>query len=178
MGFLASFDGCFLFSSQGTAARSIWDRKNFMNISALFKLRQAALYGFIGLSAVIVDYAVFFVSHNAFHWNTLVATAISVSVATVYAFFLNAYFNFRKTDQLFARFLSYFAVSGIGLLISVLILFIFSERIGFDPNIVKAISIPFIVALQYVLNVLVSFSQTTFERKTTVNNQGQLGRIS
>lgn len=141
-----------------------------MDISALFKFRQAALYVFIGLSAVVVDYGAFFVLHNKFHWNAIAATAISVFMATVYAFFLNAYFNFRKTDRLFMRFLSYFAVSGTGLLISMLILFFFSHRSGFDPNIVKAVSIPFIVGLQYVLNVFVSFSQTLFEKKVSVNS--------
>ncbi len=127
------------------------------------------MYGFIGLSAVIVDYTVFYVLHNTLYWSAIIATAVSVSVATVYAFLLNAYFNFQQTNRLFVRFISYFAVSGIGLLISMLILFFFSEQNGFNSNIVKAASIPFIVALQYVLNVFVSFSQTLFERKTSLN---------
>lgn len=149
--------------------RLVFFLKN-MNLSALFKFRQAALYGFIGLSAVVIDYGVFFVLHNFFDWQFLAATATSVFISTVYAFILNAHFNFRKTDRIFMRFLSYFSVSGIGLLISVATLAFFSGYLGFNPNIIKAISIPFIVALQYVLNVLVSFSHTLFEKKVTVGD--------
>ncbi len=141
-----------------------------MDISALFKFRQAVLYGIIGLSAVVVDYALFFLLHNTFHWEAIAATAVSVFIATVYAFLLNARLNFQKSDQLLLRFLSYFAVSGIGLVTSMACLFLFSYQLGFDSNIVKAISIPFIVVLQYVLNVFISFSQTAFEGKSTAHS--------
>lgn len=138
-----------------------------MNISALFKFRQAALYGFIGLSAVVIDYGIFLFLHNFFDWHFVIATAASVFIGTVYAFTLNAIFNFQKTDRIFIRGLSYFTVSGMGLLISMATLTFFSGHFGFNPNIVKAISIPFIVGAQYALNVLVSFSHTLFERKAT-----------
>lgn len=142
-----------------------------MDFSALFKFRQIMLYGFIGLSAVVVDYGIFFALHNFFGWQFVGATATSVFISTVYAFVLNAYFNFQKTDHLFARSLSYFAVSGVGLFISVVILHIFSGRFGFEPNLVKAVSIPFIVAMQYVLNVMISFSHNLFERRESVSGE-------
>jgi len=142
-----------------------------MDFSALFKLRQVVLYGFIGLSAVVVDYAGFLVLMHQFQWNPTLATGISVFVATVYAFILNAHFNFQKTDYLLWRSLSYFSVSGIGLLISMATLHVLSGRLGFDPTLVKAISIPFIVAVQYVLNVLISFSQTLFHDQLKVSRQ-------
>lgn len=169
MGFLVSGEGYFYLATEALKTSFSGNSKG-MDISALFKFRQAVLYGFIGLSAVVVDYAIFFVLHNTFQWNAIAATAASVSLATIYAFLLNAYLNFQKTDRLLIRFVSYFAVSGTGLLISILILFFFSHRSGFNPNIVKAVSIPFIVGLQYVLNVFVSFSQTFFERKASVNH--------
>lgn len=119
--------------------------------------RQLVLYFFIGLSAAATDYVIFYSLHTFAGLNPVAATMISISCSTVYAFTLNAFINFKTHDNLHVRFLSYSGVSLVGMTLSAIFLFIFSEKLGFDGNIVKVLTLPPIFLVQYVLNRRFSF---------------------
>lgn len=119
--------------------------------------RTLILYFFIGASASLIDVAAFFVFHTFWGIVSTLATTYSVVLATVYAFMLNAHFNFKQTDRLWLRFLSYSFVSGIGLAISALMLWIFNIKMGFDGNLIKILSLPVVFVVQYLLNKKVTF---------------------
>lgn len=114
-------------------------------------------YFAIGSTAALVDLGVFFALYTLVGLASPVATTLSVASATVYAFLLNAYFNFKATDRLWLRFLSYALVSGAGLGVSILLLTVFNVALGFDGNLVKIASLPIIFLLQYWLNKRITF---------------------
>lgn len=119
--------------------------------------RTLILYFFIGISASLIDVVTFFIFHSLFNVISTLATTYSVALATVYAFFLNAHFNFKQTDRFFLRLLSYSFVSGIGLVISAFMLWLFNVRLEFDGNLIKILSLPIVFMVQYVLNKKVTF---------------------
>lgn len=119
--------------------------------------RTLILYFFIGASASLIDVVGFVVFHSVLGIISTLATTYSVSLATVYAFLLNAFFNFKQTDRFFWRFLSYFLVSGVGLAFSALMLWVFNVILGFDGNLIKILSLPLVFVLQYILNKNVTF---------------------
>jgi protoporphyrinogen oxidase/cellulose synthase/poly-beta-1,6-N-acetylglucosamine synthase-like glycosyltransferase/putative flippase GtrA len=117
------------------------------------------LYGGIGISAVVIDLSVFVILYNFFDVPPVIATILSVSIAMVYAFTLNAFYNFRTKDHMQARLLSYALVSGAGMITSALIIDMLARH-GTDPNIAKMLSLPPIVFLQYVINKSLTFRKT------------------
>ncbi len=113
--------------------------------------RNVLLYGIIGISAVVVDFAFFLVFYNVFGITPVVATALSVSIAMVYAFVLNAVYNFKTKDRVQQRFFSYALVSIAGMGASMAVIQGLTW-LQIDANLAKAVSLPPIVILQYLLN--------------------------
>jgi putative flippase GtrA len=86
----------------------------------------------------------------------ILANIIAISVAIVYSFTLNSIFTFKTRDQLLKRFLSFTAVSIIGMVISTLIL-VAATTLGIAPTPAKIVSLPFIFIVQFTLNRLLTF---------------------
>ncbi len=119
--------------------------------------RTLILYFFIGVSASLVDVVGFFLLFNLYGVPAVVATAVSVSLATIYSFVLNAKFNFKVNDRLGMRLAFFSLVSGAGLLLSTLVLYIVHGMYGIDGNIVKIASLPVVFVIQFLLNKHISF---------------------
>lgn len=131
-----------------------------MNLTQLYqKQRNFIIYGLIGVSAMVVDVAFFLFFYDVFMVPPTIATAMSVSVATVYAFTLNAVFNFKTKDLIKQRFFSYAVVSFFGMVASALIIKILVS-LNVDANTAKIISLPPIVILQYVFNKTFAFKSS------------------
>jgi len=124
---------------------------------AMASHRNLILYFFIGGSAAFIDVTFFFALYSLFGVFSPLATLCSILLATVYAFLLNAHFNFKMTDRFWLRFLSYATVSGVGLILSVLMLEVFNVRLGFDGNLIKILSLPMVFVIQYLLNKKITF---------------------
>lgn len=125
-------------------------------------------YFFIGASSAVLDLAIFFVLFNEMEWSSVSATALSVAIATVYAFTLNALFNFKIKDNFLGRLVSYSLVSILGMFISMLLLYFFSDMWGYSGNIVKIASLPIIFLVQYLLNKHVTFKEKEAEESGDV----------
>ena len=119
--------------------------------------RTFILYALIGASGVTLDLVLFLVLHNALGMHEIAANAISVTAGITNNFVLNAFFNFRRSDDLGSRFVRFYAVGILGLLMVALLLLVFSTWLGVDPNIVKVVSLPLVLVLQYTLNARWSF---------------------
>jgi putative flippase GtrA len=131
--------------------------------------RIIILYGIIGVSAVVVDYVFFVLFYNVFEIKPVVATVLSVAISTVYAFTLNKKYNFKTNDFTTSRFVMYALVSLTGMLTSALVIE-FLSRIHIDPNIAKAISLPPIVVMQYILNKQFTFNEKFVSLKENISN--------
>lgn len=119
--------------------------------------RTLILYFVFGCMASATDLLVYLVLFNAAHFPAVVSTVVSISAATVVGFALNAKINYRVTDRLALRFLSYASVSGVGMAISSAMLYVLHDLGDWDGNLVKILSLPIVFVVQYALNSLVSF---------------------
>jgi putative flippase GtrA len=119
--------------------------------------RSFVLYSVIGCSGVLLDLLVFLVLYNVFGMHEQLATAISTTLGIVNNFLLNSFFNFRVRDGMLRRFLRFYAVGIVGIGITAALLGVFSTWLGVDPNIVKVVALPAVVAFQFTTNRKWSF---------------------
>ena len=129
----------------------------------LQKHKKIVLYFIFGGTAAFVDLAVYLALFNYFNVTAVISTLVSISMATIIGFFLNALINFRVNDRLVLRFISYAAVSGVGMVISSVMLYVLHDMQGFDGNVIKVISLPVIFLVQYILNSRISFRKSRDE---------------
>lgn len=126
-------------------------------LASLLSDRNFILYCLIGVSGVALDLIIYFILVNLDIPGTI-ASFVSVSIAIINNFFLNAYFNFKKRDHLLARFASFFTVGSIGTIISVGFIFVLHQIFATDEITAKVISIPFVILMQYYFNKNASFA--------------------
>jgi putative flippase GtrA len=124
----------------------------------LFQIHKKIIIYFVfGSVAALVDLVVYLILYNIFDIEAVISTIISISLATVVGFVLNALINFKVNDKLLLRFASYSATSGIGMAISSLMLYVLHDLEGLDGNIIKIISLPIVFVVQYFINSRISF---------------------
>ncbi|MFI8181271.1 GtrA family protein [Actinacidiphila glaucinigra] len=120
-------------------------------------LRQLIRYALVGGSGVVLDLVAFLLLFNVLGLDEQVANIISTSLGITNNFVLNAIFTFDKRDRLFVRFLRFYAVGLTGIALTYVLFQIFTSGLGIDANIVKAGSLPLVLATQFVLNRKWSF---------------------
>ena len=101
-----------------------------MILNLIKKYIQLIRYFVIGVSAAIIDFAIFFILFNFYDWKAVTSTIVSITAATIWAFSLNAFYNFKIKDNLLLRLAAYSFVSVVGMGISTLLLFIFTDKMG------------------------------------------------
>lgn len=90
--------------------------------------------------------------------NEQFANALSTTLGIASNFALNARFTFERRDRLVVRFLRFYAVGLTGIALTNLLFLAFTDGLGIDANLVKAGSLPLVLALQFVLNRKWSFA--------------------
>jgi putative flippase GtrA len=119
--------------------------------------RELLLYAVIGGSGVLLDYLLFLLLFNHFGMHHQLANALSTTAGITNNFVLNSLFNFRKTDRILVRFLRFYAVGIAGIVLTFLLLAVFSTWLGIDANLVKLASLPVVLLFQYTINKRWSF---------------------
>jgi len=130
--------------------------KNF-----LLQKRQFLLYCVIGFSGVGLDFAIFSLLIKTNAADLRVANAIGYASGTLLSFVLNAKFNFRTTDRILLRMLSFFGVAALGLFVSDCVLRLLVNHWHQDKYLAKMATLVVVVALQYNLNRLLSFRKAS-----------------
>ncbi|MFD3498458.1 GtrA family protein [Streptomyces sp. NPDC058676] len=121
-------------------------------------LRQLLSYTLIGGSGVALDFVVFLLLHNLTGMDEQLANALSTTLGIANNFVLNALFTFERRDRILLRFLRFYAVGLTGIALTNLLFLVFTDGLGIDANLVKAGSLPLVLALQFVLNRKWSFA--------------------
>jgi putative flippase GtrA len=121
-------------------------------------LRQLVRYTLIGGTGVALDLVVFLVLHNLAGMDEQVANVLSTTLGITNNFVLNALFTFERRDRLVVRFLRFYAVGLTGIALTYLLFLVFTDGLGIDADLVKAGSLPLVLALQFVLNRKWSFA--------------------
>ena len=114
-------------------------------------------YLFIGGFAASIDVGIFIFLHELINIKSLISHSVSVPISAIFSFSANAYLNFKKSDLLFYRFVSFSIVIGIGYLLGILIIFFIDNVLQLGGTIGKLVSLPFVVTLQFYLNSKITF---------------------
>lgn len=135
-------------------------KKNKELVLKLFKkYRNFILYSLIGFSGVFIDMITFLILFNLLNIDKNISTTISTSLGITNNFILNAVFNFKVKDKIFIRFITFYGVGMVGLVLTLVIFYIFVDVLKLNANIVKAGSIIIVVIVQYTLNKKLSFKK-------------------
>ena len=118
--------------------------------------RQLILYCIIGGCCIALDFAIFSILAVWVGVDYQLANFAGYSSGTATSFILNARLNFKTSDRIVLRFLSFCAVGGLGLLTSASILWIGVDRLELNKCLAKTVTLPLIFLLQYNLNRLLS----------------------
>ena len=116
-------------------------------------------YAIIGCSGAFLDFIIFTILIKYVCLNYLIANIISIGVGITNNFFLNSFFNFKITDNMLTRFISFFSIGMLGLFISEGLLYMFIEKLGLNNILSKLVSIFIITMIQYALFVA-SYAET------------------
>lgn len=126
--------------------KKLFENKDFRNFF---------FYGVIGGVAAIVDFSVFALCVNGFQINQFVANLVSAHLGMLVSFSLNTFLNFKKSDKLLRRFLSYYIIVAAGMAISSFLIWVGTMIL--PVLVVKAAAIVIVSIVQYLLNRFVTY---------------------
>ena len=118
---------------------------------------QIGRYFLIGGMASAIDVGVFIVLHEFLDFSAIASHSISIPISAIYSFTLNAFLNFKTTDKLLLRFISFSIVVMLGYLLGALVIWFTENFLGLSGTIGKIISLPLVFVFQYFLNAKISF---------------------
>jgi len=127
----------------------------------MFFNKNFVLYSLIGLSAGLLDVVLFYLFYEVLFFQLMASNAFSVTSAALFSFFFNSYFNFKRSDFLFLRLLSFMIVVLVGYWLGLAIIYLGVEYTLLSATQSKVLSLPFVFFSQYFLNSNVSFGKLT-----------------
>jgi len=136
----------------------------------MFFNKNFVLYSLIGLSAGLLDVVLFYLFYEVLFFQLMASNAFSVTSAALFSFFCNSYFNFKKSDSLFLRLLSFMIVVLVGYWLGLAIIYIGVEYTLLSATQSKVLSLPFVFFSQYFLNSKFSFRKLTKDVNQSKNS--------
>jgi len=123
------------------------------------KSKNFIKYCIIGVSGATLDFLLYTFLINVFSIHYLIANVISTVLGITNNFFLNAFFNFKVSDNLIKRFISFFSIGIFGMIISEFLLYLLIDKYSTNEIIAKIITIFVITIIQFSLNKLITFKK-------------------
>lgn len=114
-------------------------------------------YVLIGTIATLLDMGVLYLLSDVIGWDDILSNCISVFLGISLSFVLNSKFNFKKTQRIIIKFIYFFSICFIGLMIGSAIFEILYAEIGLMKFLAKLISVVSAGILQYLFNKNVTF---------------------
>lgn len=122
-------------------------------------LRKLVLYAVCGGSGVALDLLAFSILVLGGLWYQL-ANVVGYALGTCLSFVLNRTITFGVRDAPVRRFLSFVSVAALGYLVSTGLLWAMIDVLHVDPLVSKALSLVAVLAIQFSLNLLITFRRT------------------
>lgn len=123
-------------------------------------LKNIFLYGFFGVCAAVIELGVDKLLYFTAMWPTLV-TIIGAIVGLLFTFTTNTFLNFKKSDKLLKRFISYAGIASIGIAFKALIMFLCYQFYDISNTISEIVMNTVLVfgvaAIQFVFNKLITY---------------------
>jgi len=117
------------------------------------------MYLLIGGVASGIDVCLFVLLYEWMGTSALLAHSISIPVAALYSFTCNLLFNFRTSDRILGRLVSFSIVIALGYVLGALIICLVVTYTGSGGTVGKLASLPAVVFFQFFLNSRISFKQ-------------------
>ena len=114
-------------------------------------------YVLIGIVASSIDVILFWLFFDIFQEDVSFANAISVSFSALFSFTVNSLYNFKKSDKVFLRLLSFIMVITVGYFAGLYLILFLINFVGIEAVVSKLISLPVVFLIQYFLNSSISF---------------------
>ena len=114
-------------------------------------------YTCIGLASALIDVGVFAILFELMGIGIFLSNAVSVGLAVIFSFSLNALYNFKKTNHLIIRFISFLFVAVFGYFAGIFIILLSINFLELNGLISKVVSLPIVFLLQFFLNSKISF---------------------
>lgn len=120
-------------------------------------LVQFGVYASIGVIGALMDLGVFTLLYKYFSVYYLIAFFIGKSIGIINNFFMNSVFNFKKKDNLFKRFISFYTIGLIGMGVGSLLMYVLVDLYKGNALLMNVIVTFFIAVIQFLVNRVVSF---------------------
>lgn len=120
------------------------------------KFRNLILYGIFGGISAGLDFVIYTLL-VMFGTNYVVANIIGVHCGILTSFILNRNFNFRVKDKATTRFLSFYMVGLLGLVLSTSMLYAMVNWMQLSEIYSKLITIFVVAIIQFLINKYVTF---------------------
>ncbi|MCM1222423.1 MAG: GtrA family protein [Lachnospiraceae bacterium] len=127
-------------------------------ISLIKRNRQLILYGLIGSVSSTADFAVYS-ALVMIGLNLLVANAVGVNIGIITSFCLNRRYNFKVTDCVKRRFMTFYSIGLVGLAVSTGLLYLLAGIMMIQEFYAKLLTIIVVAMMQFVLNKTITFKQ-------------------
>ncbi len=125
-------------------------------VSKASNMKHFISYSLIGVVGATLDFVLFLLLLRIGIYYQF-ANFFSTCAGIFNNFFLNSYFNFKKTDKLLLRLASFFSVGLLGLAVTTLLLAFFVGVLDLNAGFVKFFSIGVITVVQFTLNKHITF---------------------
>jgi putative flippase GtrA len=132
-----------------TSGTEVFDR--------VLQFKRVLLYGVIGLSALALEVAIFYMLSERLKTGVLIGNAAGMLAGLVFAFVLNARYNFQITDRGVERFFRYGLVAFGGFILTSTIIFGLTHYTDMTVVVAKFISLPPYFLFQYNAHRLFTF---------------------
>jgi len=116
-------------------------------------------YGIVGVLGLVVDMGLFYLLHERFGISYIFSNVVSSSLAVIHNFILNSLFTFKVKDKLFKRFISFYLIALMGMVLSSGLLALMIEVFLMDSMLSKMISVLIVAVIQYFFNKKLTFSE-------------------
>ena len=127
------------------------------NLLKYFVESKIFAYLCIGGIAATIDLGIFVFMYERVGLTAVISHSISVPISAIFSFLCNAFFNFRKTDLLLFRSISFLTVIGLGYLLGIAIIIFVGDILQLGGTIGKLVSLPFVFLFQFYSNSKISF---------------------
>lgn len=131
------------------------NKSKFISITKRYE--NLIKYILIGGVCASLDFIFFNIFTSIFKLNSILSNIISVNVGILVSFYFNRKHNFKVLDFKFIRFLKFYSTGVTGLLISTGVLYLFVTLLKYNEVIIKLITIPLVVVLQFTINKFYTF---------------------
>ena len=119
--------------------------------------KQFVVYCLIGVSGVVLDFALFCLMVKHLGCNYQMANAISATIAITNNYWWNRKYNFRAIDRPWTRYIRFFFVGAVGLGVMSALLFVFVEVYFVGEVLAKGLAVVLVIFIQYYFNKRYSF---------------------